>query len=98
MVNVPCSHSLLRLKVDFLTSTILLTSKNISLLQVQLRYEIENLKFAVSSCKCDVYIGVLWLKSTRFRDRVTSNIVKKFKQRLKEIFEQVEREILLASQ
>lgn len=66
--------------------------------RVQLRYEIENSKLAVSSCKCDVYIGVLWLKSTRFQDRVTSNIVTKFKQRLKEIFEQVEREILLASQ
>lgn len=64
-------------------------------MQVQLRYQIEH--STPRSCKCDVYIAVEWLKNNKFEDRVTANIVNKFKQRMKEIFEHVEREILLAS-
>lgn len=66
-------------------------------MQVQFRYQIENSVNGPSSCKCDVYIGVAWLKSSKFQQRITRNIVEKFTRRLKEIFEHVEREILLAS-
>ncbi|KAK3037534.1 hypothetical protein RJ639_030342 [Escallonia herrerae] len=65
--------------------------------RVQFRYRIENSTLAHSACKCDVYIGVEWLKSSKFQQRVTQNIIQKFTNRLKEIFELVEREILFAA-
>ncbi|CAK9137549.1 unnamed protein product [Ilex paraguariensis] len=65
--------------------------------RVQFRYQIENSNLVPRSCKCDVYLGVTWLKNTKFQGRITQNITDKFTRRLKEIFELVESEILLAS-
>lgn len=65
-------------------------------MQVQFRYQIENSTLAHNACKCNVHVRVTWLKSTKFQERITHNIIEKFAHRLKEIFEFVEREILLA--
>ncbi|XP_059657972.1 C2 and GRAM domain-containing protein At5g50170 [Cornus florida] len=65
--------------------------------RVQFRYNIENSALDPCSCKCDVYIGVMWLKSTKFQQRITRNITEKLTNRLKEIFELAEREILLSA-
>ncbi|CAA0818101.1 C2 and GRAM domain-containing protein [Striga hermonthica] len=66
--------------------------------RVQFRYQIEKSTFAHNSCKFDVHIGVMWLRSTKFESRITKNIIGKFTNRLEEILQLVEREILLTSQ
>lgn len=33
---------------------------------------------AHSSCKCDVYMGILWLKNTKVQQRISQNIIEKF--------------------
>ncbi|EOY20882.1 C2 calcium/lipid-binding and GRAM domain containing protein, putative [Theobroma cacao] len=65
---------------------------------VHFMYQIEKSGLAHNACKCDAYIGITWLKSTKFQLRITRNITEKFIHRLKEIFELVEREILFATQ
>ncbi|XP_021292585.1 C2 and GRAM domain-containing protein At5g50170 isoform X2 [Herrania umbratica] len=66
--------------------------------RVHFMYQIEKSGLAHNACKCDAYIGITWLKSTKFQQRITRNITEKFIHRLKEIFELVEREILFATQ
>ncbi|XP_017972261.1 PREDICTED: C2 and GRAM domain-containing protein At5g50170 isoform X1 [Theobroma cacao] len=66
--------------------------------RVHFMYQIEKSGLAHNACKCDAYIGITWLKSTKFQLRITRNITEKFIHRLKEIFELVEREILFATQ
>ncbi|GFP90766.1 c2 and gram domain-containing protein at5g50170 [Phtheirospermum japonicum] len=66
--------------------------------RVQFRYQIEKSSFTHNSCKCDVYIGVMWLRSTKFESRITRNVIGKFTNRLEEILQLVEREILLTTQ
>ncbi|XP_057514928.1 C2 and GRAM domain-containing protein At5g50170-like isoform X2 [Actinidia eriantha] len=65
--------------------------------RVHFKYQFENSVLVPNSCKCDVYVGVTWLKSTTFQQRITRNITEKFAHRLKDVFELVEREILLAN-
>ncbi|KDP31032.1 hypothetical protein JCGZ_11408 [Jatropha curcas] len=64
--------------------------------RVNFRYQIEQCTLAHSACKCDVYVGTNWLKSTKFQQRITRNITEKFTHRLKEIFELLEREVLFS--
>ncbi|XP_050376095.1 C2 and GRAM domain-containing protein At5g50170 [Argentina anserina] len=66
--------------------------------RVQLRYRIENSGHAPNACKCNVYVRVTWLKSTMFLHRIKRNIAEKFAHRLKDVFELVEKEILLTPQ
>ncbi|KAK6123570.1 hypothetical protein DH2020_042691 [Rehmannia glutinosa] len=74
-------------------------SKNLPYrITVQFRYQIEKSSFTHNCCKCDIYIGVMWLRSNKFESRITRNIIGKFTNRLEEILQLVEREILLASQ
>ncbi|KAF5476729.1 hypothetical protein F2P56_003438 [Juglans regia] len=65
---------------------------------VHFRYQMEKSVHTDCSCKCDVYIGVTWLISTKFQQQITRNITDRFAHRLKEIFEVVEREILFRTQ
>lgn len=67
-------------------------------MQVYFRYQFESSVLAVrNSCKCDIYVGVMLLKSTKFEQRITRNIIEKLTHRSKHILELVEREILLAN-
>ncbi|XP_030941155.1 C2 and GRAM domain-containing protein At5g50170 isoform X1 [Quercus lobata] len=65
--------------------------------RVHFRYQIEKSPLAHCACKCDVYMGITWLKSTKFQERITRNITEKFTNRLKEIFELAEIEILFTN-
>ncbi|MCL7046618.1 hypothetical protein MKW94_007866 [Papaver nudicaule] len=66
--------------------------------RVHLKYQIENVHPGSStSCQCDIHLGIAWVRSTKFQQRITRNITEKFSNRLKEIFELVEREILLSA-
>ncbi|KAI8543766.1 hypothetical protein RHMOL_Rhmol08G0243700 [Rhododendron molle] len=74
------------------------SDSSILLMQVYVRYQFESSVLpARNSCKCDIYVGVMWLKSTKFEQRIRRNIIEKFTHRLKHILELVEREILLAN-
>lgn len=64
---------------------------------MQLKYQIENSTLAQGACKCDVYVGVTWLKSTKFAERINRNIVRKFTQWSKEVLQLIETEILFAN-
>jgi hypothetical protein len=64
-------------------------------MQIHFRYEIEKSALSECACKCDVYIGIMWLRSSKFQQRINRNITSKFKIRLEEIFELVQKEILL---
>ncbi|CAN4088063.1 unnamed protein product [Withania somnifera] len=64
--------------------------------RVQFRYESGSSTSVHNLCKCDVSVGVMWLKNTKFEQRITRNIVGKFTTRVKDILELVEREILLS--
>ncbi|KAL7138904.1 hypothetical protein ABFS83_09G014400 [Erythranthe nasuta] len=66
--------------------------------RVQFRYQIEKSSFAHNSCKCDLYIGLMWLKNTKFEPRITKNVIGMFTRRSQEILQLVEREILLTCQ
>ncbi|KAJ8440333.1 hypothetical protein Cgig2_012769 [Carnegiea gigantea] len=61
--------------------------------RVHLRYHLQSL--TSEACRCDVYLGILWLKDCKFQQRITKNINKKFAHRLKNIFELAKKEILL---
>ncbi|KAI5407185.1 C2 and GRAM domain-containing protein At5g50170 isoform X1 [Lathyrus oleraceus] len=65
---------------------------------IHFRYEIEKSVLGECACKCDVYIGIMWLRSSKFQRRINRNITAKFKTQLEEIFELVQKEILLMSQ
>ncbi|CAL5203287.1 unnamed protein product [Lathyrus oleraceus] len=65
---------------------------------IHFRYEIEKSVLGECACKCDVYIGIMWLRSSKFQQRINRNITAKFKTQLEEIFELVQKEILLMSQ
>ncbi|XP_051136740.1 C2 and GRAM domain-containing protein At5g50170 isoform X2 [Andrographis paniculata] len=63
--------------------------------QVQFRYQIEKSSFTHNCCKCDIYIGVMWLRSTNFESRIARNVIAKFTHWSQEVLQLVEREILL---
>ncbi|KAJ7956175.1 C2 and GRAM domain-containing protein [Quillaja saponaria] len=65
---------------------------------VHFRYQIEKSALGHCACKCDAYIRITWVKSSKFQHRINRNITEKFSHRLKEIFELVEREILFRTQ
>ncbi|GAB4824893.1 hypothetical protein Ancab_007763 [Ancistrocladus abbreviatus] len=64
---------------------------------VHLRYHIEKLASEDDACKCRVYMGIKWLKTGKFQQRITRNINEKLEPRLKEVFDLVKKEILLAN-
>ncbi|KAJ8773425.1 hypothetical protein K2173_028602 [Erythroxylum novogranatense] len=65
---------------------------------VNFRHQIEKSSLANDACKCDVYAGITWLKSTNFQQRITQNVNDKFTNRFKEIYELAEKEILFSTQ
>ncbi|KAB1215657.1 hypothetical protein CJ030_MR4G023318 [Morella rubra] len=59
---------------------------------VHFKYQIEKSVHAHCACKCDAFMAVTWLKSTKFQQRITRNITENFTNRLKEIFEVMDME------
>ncbi|PIA51689.1 hypothetical protein AQUCO_01100510v1 [Aquilegia coerulea] len=67
--------------------------------RVHVRYQIETLTpMSTSPSHCQVYLGIAWLKNTNFQERMARNITDKFTNRLKDIFELAEREIIFTSE
>ncbi|XP_068664893.1 C2 and GRAM domain-containing protein At1g03370-like [Aristolochia californica] len=63
--------------------------------KVHLRYNVTASTSVPNMSQCDVYVGIEWIKRTKFKERISKNIFKKFTNRLKEIFELLEKETLL---
>ncbi|CAM8932589.1 unnamed protein product [Rhodiola kirilowii] len=68
------------------------------LYRVHFRYQIMKSTLAQNACKCEAYIGIRWLKSAKFQQPITRNIMERLTQRVKDMLELVEREIILANQ
>ncbi|XP_073012937.1 C2 and GRAM domain-containing protein At5g50170-like [Typha latifolia] len=62
--------------------------------RVHMRYDIQTLSSDATTTRCDAFVGIEWLKSSKFQKRITRNICDKLTHRSKEIFELAEREIL----
>ncbi|KAJ0965300.1 hypothetical protein J5N97_026438 [Dioscorea zingiberensis] len=60
---------------------------------LHLRYQIEDLS---SKCIVQVSLGIAWLKSTKHQKRISKNIMSNSSIRLKEMFQQVEKEFSTA--
>jgi hypothetical protein len=68
-------------------------------LQVHLRYDIRSVAVAASepaSCRCEVLVGIEWLKSSKFQKRIARNICDKLAHRAKEVLEVAGKEITSA--
>ncbi|KAK9117298.1 hypothetical protein Sjap_016245 [Stephania japonica] len=66
-------------------------------IRVHLRYVIEILSSAPLRCQYSVYLGITWMKSIKFQQKITRNITQKFAYRVKEMFEIVRREVPLVN-
>ncbi|XP_008777790.2 C2 and GRAM domain-containing protein At5g50170 [Phoenix dactylifera] len=64
--------------------------------RVHLRYKIETLLHVSSTSRCDVFVGIEWIRSTKFQKQITRNVCDKLAHRSKDIFELAERELLSA--
>lgn len=63
-------------------------------MQVRLSYRFENCQAARAGSKCDIFLGVEWIKSTKFRKRITKEVCQKLTERSREILELVAKEFL----
>ncbi|KAL8115837.1 hypothetical protein AgCh_022362 [Apium graveolens] len=61
---------------------------------LNLRYQLEDLPSRSMGCNVQVYIGVAWLKSTKYKNRITKNILTTLQGRLTVMFSTVEKEFV----
>ena len=64
------------------------------LLQLHLRYQLEELPSKSKECNVQVFFGIEWLKSSKHQKRITKNIQKNLQDRLKGIFSVIEKEFV----
>ncbi|XP_028791827.1 C2 and GRAM domain-containing protein At5g50170-like [Neltuma alba] len=66
--------------------------------RIHFRHQIQKSPADDCACKCEAYIKIIWFKSSKFQQRINQNITAKFTNRLKEIFEMLQKEVLFMSQ
>lgn len=66
----------------------------VCLLQLQLKYQACNIPDKTKACNVQASLGIAWLKSTKHQKRITQNIMSNSSIRLKEIFSEVEKELM----
>lgn len=59
---------------------------------LQIRYQAEHLASRSNSCNIQVFMGIVWLKSTRHQKRITKNINSNLADRLKIMYGELEKE------
>ncbi|KAF3436933.1 hypothetical protein FNV43_RR19686 [Rhamnella rubrinervis] len=62
--------------------------------RVHFRYQFKP-NLAHNTCKCNIFIRIIWLKITKFQQRLAHNIIDKFTRRMRDVFGLAEEEILL---
>ncbi|XP_073153905.1 C2 and GRAM domain-containing protein At1g03370-like isoform X2 [Henckelia pumila] len=61
---------------------------------LHLRYQVEDLPSRSVGCNVQVYIGIAWLRYTRYQKRITKNILSNLQDRLKIMFSILEKEYI----
>lgn len=64
----------------------------LTLLQLNLRYQVEDLPSKQKGCQVKVHFGIAWLKSTRNQKKITKNILQNLQGRLKVFVGVIEKE------
>ena len=64
--------------------------------QVHLRYNVQSVTSEAQSCRCEILVGIEWLKSSKFQKRIARNICEKLAHRAKEVLEVAGKEIASA--
>lgn len=65
--------------------------------RVHLRYDVRSVASSEPpSCRCEVLVGIEWLKSSKFQKRIARNICDKLAHRAKEVLEVAGKEIASA--
>ncbi|KAI4303837.1 hypothetical protein MLD38_039425 [Melastoma candidum] len=61
--------------------------------KVHVRYQIGGSAKTRSDYSCEVHMGILWLKSTKFQQRIGQNVTEKLTRRLRHVLEQFEPDV-----
>ncbi|XP_039773220.1 C2 and GRAM domain-containing protein At5g50170-like [Panicum virgatum] len=64
--------------------------------RVHLRYNVQSVTSEAPSCRCEILVGIEWLKSSKFQKRIARNICEKLAHRAKEVLEVAGKEIASA--
>ena len=64
--------------------------------QVHLRYNVQGVTSEAPSSRCEILVGIEWLKSSKFQKRIARNICEKLAHRAKEVLEVAGKEIASA--
>ncbi|OAY80137.1 C2 and GRAM domain-containing protein [Ananas comosus] len=66
----------------------------LAFIKLQLKYQACNIPDKTKACNVQASLGIAWLKSTKHQKRITQNIMSNSSIRLKEIFSEVEKELM----
>nr|CAB3484854.1 unnamed protein product [Digitaria exilis] len=64
--------------------------------RVHLRYNVQSVTTEAPSSRCEILVGIEWLKSSKFQKRIARNICEKLAHRAKEVLEVAGKEIASA--
>ncbi|KAK3144478.1 hypothetical protein QOZ80_4AG0313590 [Eleusine coracana subsp. coracana] len=64
--------------------------------RVHLRYNVQSVASEPASCRCEILVGIEWLKSSMFQKKIVKNICEKLAHRAKEVLEAAGKEIASA--
>nr|XP_034604745.1 C2 and GRAM domain-containing protein At5g50170-like [Setaria viridis] len=64
--------------------------------RVHLRYNVQSVTSEAPSSRCEILVGIEWLKSSKFQKRIARNICEKLAHRAKEVLEAAGKEIASA--
>ncbi|CAN6228529.1 unnamed protein product [Urochloa humidicola] len=64
--------------------------------RVHLRYNVQSVTSEAPSSRCEILVGIEWLKSSKFQKRIARNICEKLAHRAKEVLEVAGKEIASA--
>jgi hypothetical protein len=71
-----------------------LVHKNHMNMQLQMKYYMVKVPSKPSTCSVQVLLGIAWLKITKQQKKVMKNIISDSSNRLKELFAEVEKELM----
>ncbi|KAL6650901.1 hypothetical protein ACP70R_009826 [Stipagrostis hirtigluma subsp. patula] len=64
--------------------------------RVHLRYNVQSVASEPPGCRCEILVGIEWLKSSKFQKRIARNICEKLAHRAREVLEVAGKEIASA--
>lgn len=67
---------------------------NLCVLQLHLKYHVEDISLKSTGCRVQVYFGIAWSKYTRHQKRITKNILSNLLDRILIMFSELEKEYI----